>query len=512
MVDTIVLRVHNRKKYRSLRNYINQQYTGSSNHRVNIPRSDIEEFCRNEVDDESLAVEYFIGAGKHKSFLINSSKKVLNSSGHYYLNIREIEKDDCLEFNFSVPKYVFGTNILMYVEHSWDKNYKYWQNTEIRYNLAKSYDLIIRFIKSFFAKEFPLHTINQRDIEINRIDLCFNQVFPSEPDALRFLEYQKRIRRKHSRKDNDRRMEYDTSIMFSTKRYSVKIYHKGSEYKKNDRKEHNRINKEHGSNIFNIDKYQNIADKILRYEVTFRRAMLSYIYNHNIFRKRCPYHKIYYSTYKRVEAINEANDRIANKVASMIYPKAKEKYKKKHPYEKADPTDIKIHKSISKEINRSRKFMLKVDELVNEYNSTTPGASINYSEDRAKFSKTLFIELSKFFLKFIEEFQVKEIPEIEQLKKSINDYNKLYPEKRLNKEGMIKFYHYLEHRTFEQIKNLGIYSRAQYYRYKKMFELVGFKKNAVVPMEFTGAKTDLSAYHAMIELNNDLFLKRPITS
>jgi hypothetical protein len=32
--------------------------------------------------------------------------------------------------------------------------------------------------------------------------------------------------------------------MYVTKRYSAKIYHKGSEYEKNDRKEHERINLE----------------------------------------------------------------------------------------------------------------------------------------------------------------------------------------------------------------------------------------------------------------------------
>jgi len=218
MVDTIVLRVHNLRKYRNLRNYISRIGSGSTIRSVNIPSSEIEEFRRNEIDDDTLAIKYIVGLKKHESFLISSSKKILNSSGHYYLNIREIEKDDCIEFNFSIPKYFYGTNILLFVEHHWDKDYKYYQNKEIKYNLVKSYDLIIKFINSFFAKEFPLHKIDNRDVEINRIDLCYNQVFPSEADALRFLEYQKKIRRKHSRKDNDRRMEYDTSIMFTTKR------------------------------------------------------------------------------------------------------------------------------------------------------------------------------------------------------------------------------------------------------------------------------------------------------
>ncbi len=54
--------------------------------------------------------------------------------------------------------------------------------------------------------------------------------------------------------------------MYTTHRYSLKIYHKGSEYTKHDRKEHKRINILKGKEYFKINELQSISDKILRYE------------------------------------------------------------------------------------------------------------------------------------------------------------------------------------------------------------------------------------------------------
>lgn len=72
--------------------------------------------------------------------------------------------------------------------------------------------------------------------------------------------------------------------MYTTQRYSEKIYHKGSEYKKNDLKHHRRINNEKGVQIFNIEKIQDFADRILRYELTLRNEELNYLFKTNLFR------------------------------------------------------------------------------------------------------------------------------------------------------------------------------------------------------------------------------------
>ena len=67
---------------------------------------------------------------------------------------------------------------------------------------------------------------------------------------------------------------YATTWTIVTTRYSFKCYHKGTEFHENDYKELvANINKHN----YNLNHLQNIADRILRYEITFRRSMLHYL-------------------------------------------------------------------------------------------------------------------------------------------------------------------------------------------------------------------------------------------
>jgi hypothetical protein len=63
-------------------------------------------------------------------------------------------------------------------------------------------------------------------------------------------------------------------LLYVTKRYSFKIYHKGTEFTKHDKKELIKCNPTGES----LDSLQDIADKILRYEVTFRKAQIDYLF------------------------------------------------------------------------------------------------------------------------------------------------------------------------------------------------------------------------------------------
>src|SRR5205085_12548093 len=137
-------------------------------------------------------------------------------------------------------------------------------------NINESYDLLISFLRKFFHWEFMMCTVQFTDVEINRIDVCFNQVFKSKDDALLYLEYQKRLKKKYARDENGVMRGYETSLMYVTSRYSAKIYHKGTEYEKHDKKEHLKYNKEKATQYFKTEKLQAIADRVLRYELTLR--------------------------------------------------------------------------------------------------------------------------------------------------------------------------------------------------------------------------------------------------
>ena len=67
--------------------------------------------------------------------------------------------------------------------------------------------MVMRFIDCFLRNEFCLDKIDYKDVEINRMDVCFNQVFQSNEAALLYLKYQKRITKKHSREEETEKTE-----------------------------------------------------------------------------------------------------------------------------------------------------------------------------------------------------------------------------------------------------------------------------------------------------------------
>ena len=162
------------------------------------------------------------------NFLLKSQNgKQLNSSSHYSFSYHINFMRDFIEFNFSIPKYQFGTNILMFIEHDRDKEFKMFSSQTLEYNLQKSYKLLSNFIANFFKREFTICNIDLKNVEINRIDVCFNQVFNSKEDALLYLEYQKKLKKKNARDEQGVMHDWTTSLMYKTRRYSAKIYHKG---------------------------------------------------------------------------------------------------------------------------------------------------------------------------------------------------------------------------------------------------------------------------------------------
>ena len=504
MVDTIIIRVHDLRKHRDLINFVNINFKGSSKHTAIVPIEDAEELRKSPLMDDKLMVDYFRNTKTGTHLVRYKSQDRLNTSGHYYFHAFENRDKDYLEFNFSVPKYKWGTNILVFARHMWDKEFVFYHHSSLEYNLNESYDLIISFIKSFFLKEFSDQCmIDYSCVEINRIDLAYNQVFHCRENALEYLEYQKKIRKKHSRSDIRNFREYETSLMYVTKRYSLKIYHKGSEYAKTDKREHQKINKVKGYEHFKIDELQSLADRILRYEVTIRSSMLSYLYNNSLFRKKCPVHKARYEVYTKVESIEAKNMRITERISLINDQTKKDVYRKSHPYLTIDPTERRIHKSVKKLLSKERQFMIQIDEEVDRFNAES--GKYPHFEPRAKFSKGLFKECSKLFLEFIKEFQITEKPSLSCVSDRLDDYNNSHY-KKLPKKDMMKFYELLQNNSFEEIKKKNLYSRATYYRYLNRFEEIGVTKNNLIILDHISVPADLKQYHTTI-FNKSNFLR-----
>lgn len=496
------MRVHDLKKHHALVKFVNINFKGTSKNTILIDKEAHDNMAKSPFMDEKNIIDYFRNDKNGIHLVRYKSQERLNTSGHYYFHAFENRDRNFMEFNFAVPKYVWGTNILMLVQHFWDRDFQYHRSQSLDWNLNRSFELLTNFINQFFKFEFIDCPIDYTCVEINRIDLCYNQVFDSKRHALEYLEYQKQIRRKNSRIDGNSFREYETSLMYVTKRYSLKVYHKGTEYSKADRKEHLRINKERKREVFNIEDLQTFADKMLRYEVTFRDTMLSYLYNHKIFRKNCPIHAANYKLYKKVEAANLKNDRISLKYGTFKNEDQKHKFITKHPYITITKESKVIYKRMSRLLNRNREFILKTTDHIQEFNNKTINSSS--FEPRALFSKTLFKECAIFFKSFIQEFQVTEKPSECAVSDRIDEYNSKHYDK-LPKSEMLKFYALLQKYSYEEIRKKSLYSKATFFRYKNRFEKIGVTKNNVMVADFIHASVDLSDYHTKIIYNKSLF-------
>ncbi len=387
MIDTVILRIHGTKKYRSIIKTLdplsNKGFTTSS------AKVDGKEFQKLRDQGYHNTGEMLDILKMHRTgeFLVKTQfAKHQNASNHYMFTWMASYTANYIEFNFSIPKYVYGSNVLLFVDHLGDRDYSFHECWELKPNFERAVGRFERVIDEFFRLEFPVTDLDYRDVEVNRIDVCFNQMFRSKGEALKYLEYQKRQRKKHSRNEEGVMRDYETSLMYKTKRYSAKIYHKGSEYKKNDLKEHLKINKEKGRQYFRTGEYQAFADRMLRYELTIRNPELNYLHKKHLFRKHCPHFKPYYNIYQEVENALQKNNRIAKRVGELPEEK-KSAYKKAHPYIRIDPENRKVFKWVSSLIYKKTFFKLAVDEKVTEYNK----GMVPYNCSEAQFSGKLLL-------------------------------------------------------------------------------------------------------------------------
>jgi len=497
MIDTIIMRLHNLRKYELLiRRLEIKNNPGYSSETAKVEMDEVQKLRGMGYKSPKQIID-ILKINKTGEFLVKTQVgKQMNASNHYAFTYFIDWTKDHIEFNFSVPKYKYGSNVLMFVEHNLDRDFAYCFNSTMEYNIKRAPSLIISFIKNFWKKEFILEDIDFRDVEINRIDVCFNQVFSTKDEALRYLEYQKRLKKKYGQEEEGVMRQYATSFMYVTKRYSAKIYHKGAEYLANDLKEHLKINKAKGVEYFKTGQFQNFSDRILRYELTIRNSYINYLYKHSLFRKNCPHFKIDYKSYLRVVNVMQKNDRISKRAGTFTSSELKEKFLKNNPYEIISKNDKLTHKYVSKTLEMRTFFMLDIGEKTALYNEQ----KVNYTRDRAKFSQDIIRLCLKKLVSFIDEFQVKELPDEDQVSMRIdikNSFTNILP-----KSEMIYFYSLLQkYGSFKEAARYGGLSRATMFRYKKRFKEIGIHENSIKPMaDYTlpTVKTDFQEYHSSL--------------
>ena len=221
------------------------------------------------------------------------------------------------------------------------------------------------------------------DFEINRIDLCYNQFFNSKEDSLNYLDEQKKLLCKYARSSKNNYRSYDTSLLYITRRYSFKIYHKGTEFKKND---YPKI--ANNGNPLNIplQYFLDESDKILRYEMTFRRSQMNYLVNHYfaISKEKSLYHKY----------VSHPVSKVLFKMVSLGYTKLYEKY-----------------------MSTSKRFCLasELDE--------TENFEIIANAERVSFDTTIFGIFWEEFRNKIDQYQLNKRLDVNQIIARIDKVN-----------------------------------------------------------------------------------------
>lgn len=259
MIDTIVLRIHNIDKYPQLY----AQYIAPSKKRKTVSEAWVDEDIIKS--SKSNKVHAFIYHDTDKFLPITCRSSIGLPSSHY--EVLAAIRNNYLEFNFSIPKYLYGNNVMQFINMG-D------QSAHVCYLELKKF--LYGFIKSMCMYQEPI----PEDVEINRIDFCYNQLFNSKNDALQYLDEQNVINKKLARASKNKGRNYESeSLTYNTRRYGWKIYHKGKEFRKNDL---NKIAKKNKKDL-PLEYIAEIADRTLRYEMTFRKSMIKYLCNQYFF-------------------------------------------------------------------------------------------------------------------------------------------------------------------------------------------------------------------------------------
>jgi hypothetical protein len=249
MIDTIIMRLHGLDNYKATVNILNKRKTGASTQFY------VDEATGKGIEYKSVHAVFYDGSNHID--LVNHRNSIKLPSSHYELAYKIDFKADFIEFNFSIPKYRWGTNLFQFIDY-------FSQSAE------KQFNILMEFIRRWKAN--LLDTISDYDLEIVRLDFCYNQFFVSKEEALKYKNIQEKAFEKKARGAGSFQKYGDETLMLKTDRYSFKVYHKGPEFYKGDYK---RLAK---NNIkgYDLQKLLDISNRILRYECTFRSSYLFY--------------------------------------------------------------------------------------------------------------------------------------------------------------------------------------------------------------------------------------------
>ncbi|TRX72581.1 phage/plasmid replication protein [Carboxylicivirga sp. M1479] len=492
-------------------------YVKDSPHDQEVVDIETGEICK----DRFLQIKQVHYADTGKTFT-SYRNRVLTPSYYYLVYSVRVDRD-YVEMNFSIPKYIYGTNIMQFVPHNFEEHpYSNEDLDSLEFNADITYERLMVFIDNFMNHWFKDIEIDKEDIEINGLDLCYNQYFKSTEDSLKYLDYQKRIKKKYLKKTTKNKVDWETSIFLSNARYAAKIYHKGSEYAKpkGDRQHHLAMNKKLGKEHFEVEsKYEegvmvregleDTANRILRYEISFKKSYISYLFKKYLFARDCTAWQQAQKDYKEV-------NRVVKKIRENRI-KGLSIYHLEKQYRNFSPEKRVYHKAYSKILNRSNTFRLAITETDRRENESLNAClrdnKGNFEPPKAAlFTKELLNEMFKVFLNFKEEFRISSMDKFTDTTKrviaynsDVEKYNKNLPKgskerkTRISETYINGILMLLQTHSFDELVRLKIISARTKYNYIKALDKIGLSKNhlAVDSVEIEKSE-DFAEYHEML--------------
>jgi Phage replication protein CRI len=266
MVDTVILRIHDLHLHMPLVKYIRSVSVLSKG-------SMLKKFEGIEDPTKAIFIKRIYTDFTSGSTYDEGYKGFLRSD-HYDTAFRINYARDYMEFNVSLPKWYFGSNVFQLIDHSMDEFYNACRTNDFWNCSAYGWNRFLQIFNSFirelggYAEGGGL--VHKNQCEIARIDLCYNLVFNTESDLKFYLGELKSVNKRNFSKDGSSITNYNTGLYFPSKDSTLKIYHKGSEFKVHD---YNKVAKKMGVQV--ADLLHHASRNMLRYEIECRPGFMS---------------------------------------------------------------------------------------------------------------------------------------------------------------------------------------------------------------------------------------------
>ena len=518
MVDTINFRIHLNRTENSFHTW-KHLITCINNMKTGVVIAQIDK-ARIMNEDSGKLCNIAINYGRDSYFVLRMRDKLHLPSSEDSVRMSYDGIKKIIEFETSIPKFYFANNVFeIYPSFNDHVNYKkhYTDLDSAKYSLKVIKDVVTKIIRSLSnGIQIPFF----EDIEVNRIDLTYGQIFNSKHDALTYLYYLKPLKAPSLKP-----VIYEGGIFYNASDYSYKVYHKGLDFQQqsynklirenqniidNLKKYPNYFDSNKFKTIDNLDSIQKYADCILRHELRFSNKLMSYKFNSNkyLFNEK---NRIIWNSLKWLYEKNEyILQMLKNSKNYMVINGMRLRSKDNRIDEIHLGTEIySMFPSSTNEFERNRivktyKRMLIAQKRISFIKKNLFPNKFNYT-DLDKLYKSQCEIISKqhtFFLKsnmfqfdeklimlglekfkyFYEFFQLETLPSgIDLVKKAMDIEAQMIESKnkksrKFNKNRIKILAQYLKKGNIDELKKNNTVSKATYYRMKKdLKELTGFE-------------------------------------